>query len=219
VLVNGLGFEGWLERLIDAAGYRGPVAVTSEGVATLALEDEHGHGAVDPHAWQSLANGRTYVANVARALKAADPAGAATYDANAAAYLAEIEALDQELRESFAALSPERRTLVTSHDAFAYFAHAYDLEVLAPQGAGTESEASAADVAALIRQIRDRRIPAVFVENVTDPRLLEQITRETDARIGGTLYSDALSDASGPAPTYLAMFRHNLRTLLAALTA
>lgn len=217
VIVNGLGFEGWLERLVGAAEYRGPVAVASDSIAPLGLDDAHGHGPLDPHAWQSLANGRRYVTNITRALTSADPAGAATYDANAAAYLAEIEALDRELRAGFAALPTERRRIVTSHDAFAYFAHAYGLEMLAPQGVTTESEASAADVARLIRQIRAERVPAVFVENISDPRLIEQITRETDARIGGSLYSDALSGPAGPAPTYLAMFRHNFQTLLAAL--
>lgn len=230
VIVNGLGFEGWLERLIGAAEYQGPIVVASEGVAPLSLEDEehargakvdedHGHGAADPHAWQSLANGKIYVANIAKALKAADPAGAATYDANAAAYLEEIAALDRQVRESISALPAERRKIVTSHDAFAYLADAYGLEVLAPQGVSTESEASAADVARLIRQIREQRIPAVFVESISDPRLIEQITRETGARVGGALYSDALSGTTGPAPTYLAMFRHNLQMLLAALTA
>lgn len=224
VLVNGLGFEGWLERLVGAAGYGGPVAVASAGVTPLDVAAEAGHvhddhDAADPHAWQSLANGRRYVANIAAALKAADPEGALAYDANAAAYLAKIEALDRELRAGFAGLPAERRRIVTSHDAFAYFAAAYGLEIVSPQGLSTESEASAADVAALIRQIRAERISAVFVENVTDPRLIEQISRETGAAVGGSLYSDALSSADGPAPTYLGMFRHNMATLLAALTA
>lgn len=229
VVVNGLGFEGWLERLIKAAGYQGLVAVASEGVAPLTLDDDehgeehasvghHDHGMVDPHAWQSLANGRRYVTNIAEALKAVDPVHAAAYDANAAAFLEEIEALDREMHAAFAALPPERRRIVTSHDAFGYFAAAYGLEVIAPQGVSTESEASAADVARLIRQIREAGIPAVFVETITDPRLIQQITRETGAKVGGSLYSDALSGASGPAPTYLDMFRHNLTTLLGALS-
>lgn len=226
LVVNGLGFEGWLERLAEAAGYGGPIVVASAGIVPRAMtepaaEVEHGHhhGAIDPHAWQSLANGGRYVANIMKALQAVDPEGAAVYEANGAAYLAEIAALDRELHADFASLPEERRRIVTSHDAFGYFAHAYGIEVIAPQGVSTESEASAADVARLIRQIRAERIPAVFVENVTDPRLVEQIGRETDARVGGSLYSDALSGPEGPASTYLDMFRHNRATLLAALTA
>jgi zinc/manganese transport system substrate-binding protein len=230
VLVNGLGFEGWLPRLLEAAAYKGPVATASEGVKPRAMSepedggddhaedaDEHEHGALDPHAWQDLGNGRAYVANIARALAAADPAGAASYRANAEAYDARLAALDREVREGVARLPEARRRIVTSHDAFGYFADAYGLEVLAPEGVSTESEASAADVAALIRQVRREAIPAVFVENVSDPRLLEQIVRETAARVGGSLYTDALSGPDGPAPSYEAMFRHNVRVLLAAL--
>jgi zinc/manganese transport system substrate-binding protein len=225
VVVNGLGFEGWLPRLLGAAGYKGPVATASEGVEPRARRgdghdvhhDADGHGDVDPHAWQDLRRGRAYIANIARALAAADPAGAEAYDANARAYGERLAALDREVREAVARLPEARRRIVTSHDAFGYFAEAYGLEVLAPEGVSTESEASAAGVAALIRQIRRERVPAVFVENVSDPRLLEQITRETGARIGGTLYTDALSGPEGPAPSYEAMFRHNVRVLLDAL--
>lgn len=241
VIVNGLGFEGWMERLVEAAGYDGTVAVASAGVKPLEMgddehadedehahdeehaeeahaeEDHHEHGSRDPHAWQSLANGRLYVANVATALSAADPEGADGYRQRADAYAARLAEIDARMRAAVAALPPERRRLVTSHEAFGYLGAEYGLEFIAPQGASTESEASAADVAALIRQIRADRIPAVFVENVSDPRLTLQITRETDAVVGGILYSDALSGPDGPAPTYLRMFEHNLATLTEAL--
>ena len=117
-----------------------------------------------------------------------------------------------------AALPADRRTVVTSHDAFQYFGRDYGLTFLAPQGLSTESEASAKDVARLIQQIRERGIRAVFVENVADPRLLERIADETGATIGGTLYPGALSGPDGPAPTYLDMMRHNATTLAQALT-
>lgn len=234
VIVNGLGFEGWMDRLVEAAGYKGTVAVASNGIAPRAMEeqeehvgehaeqadhaDEEGHhGGQDPHAWQSLANGEVYVVNVERALSAADPDGAAAYAERAASYRQRLAALDAKVRSDIAILPPERRKLVTSHDAFGYFAAAYGMEFLAPQGVSTESEASAADVARLIRQINEERIPAVFVENISDPRLLEQITKETEAKIGGTLYSDALSGPDGPASTYVRMFEHNLATLTQAL--
>ena len=225
VVVNGLGFEGWMERLAEAAGYKGQIAVASTGVTPRAMAEEeeaHAEGAehhdgVDPHAWQNIANGEIYVANIAKALSAADPANAATYAANADAYLARLKALDAKVKAAILALPPERRKIITSHDAFGYFAAAYGLEVLAPQGISTESEASAKGVAGLITQIRKTRAPAVFIENITDPRLIEQIAKETGARIGGTLYSDALSGADGPAATYIAMFENNVAMLTAAL--
>lgn len=229
VFVNGLGFEGWLDRLVGAAEYTGPVVVATAGIEPLTMAEEHHdegeaeaetgeeHGGADPHAWQSLANARVYVANIEAGLTAADPDGAATYAANAAAYLAEIDAVDADVKAAVAALPPERRSIVTSHDAFGYFGNAYGLTLHAPEGLSTESEASAADVATLITQMKDEAIPAVFMENISDSRLLEQITSETGARIGGTLFSDALSPADGPAGTYLDMMRHNIATLTAAL--
>ncbi|NJO56513.1 MAG: metal ABC transporter substrate-binding protein [Rhodospirillales bacterium] len=236
VFVNGLGFEGWMDRLIKSASFKGPTVVVSKGVKPLSMAEEadhdhghghdkhakaekgHDHGEIDPHAWQSLKNGEVYVRNIADGLIAVDPAGAATYRANAERYLAEIAALDREVRAAIAKLPADRRTVVTSHDAFGYFAAAYDLRFLSPEGVSTESEASAKDVAALIKQIRAEKIPAVFMENVTDPRLIEQVRKETGAAIGGTLYSDALSPADGPAPTYLKMFRYNVATLTKALS-
>ena len=179
--------------------------------------DHHDHGAFDPHAWQSLRNAATYVDNITAALAQADPARAADFYQNRAAYVAEIEALDTEIRDIVESLPDDRRIVVTSHDAFQYFGRDYGLTFLAPQGLSTESEASAQDVARLIERIRDEGISAVFVENITDGRLLEQIADETGAAIGGTLYPGALSGSDGPAPTYLEMMRHNAMTLARAL--
>jgi len=231
--VNGLGFEGWIERLETSSGFKGKSVVASEGVTPLTLDEEHHHRegahedesaeseheATDPHAWQNLANGKIYVANIRDGLIAVDPEGKATYEANAAKYLAAIDQEDKAVKDALAALPPERRKIITSHDAFGYFADAYGLKIIAPEGVSTESEASAQDVAKIIRQIKEEKIPAVFLENVTDHRLLDQIARETGAKIGGTLYSDALSGPHGPAPTYLDMFRHNVSALAAALSS
>ena len=234
LIVNGLGFEGWLERLSTAAGFEGITVVATDGITPLSLEDEHEEGAAhedeeehghdhhrhgdeDPHAWHSLANGAIYASNIEEGLSAADPNNADTYREHGERYRAEIRALDQEVRQSLDALPAERRKIVTPHDAFGYFADSYDLTFLAPQGLSTESEASAAAVATLIRQVRDEQISAIFIENVADSRLIEQITRETDAVIGGTLYSDALSAEDGPASTYLDMLRHNVGAITAAL--
>ncbi len=216
LIVNGMGFEGWMDRLTEASGYKGQVVTATTGVEPLAIED-HGDSEIDPHAWQSLANARIYVRNIADGLAAVDPAGAKTYRSNAAHYLKEIDAIEAQVREAVASLPAERRKVVTSHDAFGYFSAAYGIEFLAPVGFSTEAEASAGDVAKLIRQIEQDKITAFFVENISDRRLIDQIVRETGARIGGTLYSDALSGADGPAGTYLGMMRHNIKTLVAVL--
>jgi zinc/manganese transport system substrate-binding protein len=244
--VNGLGFEGWMERLEKSSGFKGTVVVASTGVKPLTMSEEEGHhhgeaGAAeeheheehakgedhdeegeevtDPHAWQDLANGKLYIANIRDGLIAADPEGKAVYEANAAKYLDAIAKEDTVVKAALATLPEARRKIITSHDAFGYFGAAYGLEIIAPEGVSTESEASAQDVARIIRQIKEEKIPAVFLENVTDHRLLDQIARETGAKIGGTFYSDALSGPDGPAPTYLDMFRHNVGTLTAALSS
>ena len=220
--VNGLGFEGWMERLEKSSGFKGKTVVASAGVKPRTMVEEEGgtpETITDPHAWQNLANGKLYVANIRDGLIAADPAGKASYEANAAKYLGEIMQEDDAVRAALAKLPAERRKIITSHDAFGYFGAAYGLEIVAPEGVSTESEASAQDVAKIIRQIKAEHIPAVFIENITDHRLLDQIARETGAKIGGTLYSDALSPPDGPAPNYLDMFRHNVGALTAALSS
>lgn len=228
---NGLGLEGWISRLVKSSGSTAPVVIASKGVAPQKMEEEeeegHGHGkkdegpheVTDPHAWQAVPNVKLYVANIRDGLIAADPEGKATYEANAAAYVQKLDTLDGEIRAAWANVPAERRRIITSHDAFGYYAAAYGLEVLAPQGVSTETEASAKDVAKIIRQIKAEKIPAVFVENISDKRLVERIAKETGAKIGGSLYSDALSPAGGPAATYLDMMRSNLRELTAALSS
>ncbi|MEY3201727.1 MAG: hypothetical protein RIR70_1277 [Pseudomonadota bacterium] len=220
VVINGLGFEGWLERLMKSSGFRGERVVASRGVNTLeAGHSHHGHhhADIDPHAWLDIANAKVYVANIRDALIKADPAGEALYRDNAAKYLGELTALDETIRAQLAALPAARRLVVSSHESLAYFGRAYGVQFRAPLGRSTEAGAAAGDLGSLIRQIRRDKIPAVFLENITDPRLLERVQKETGARLGGTLYSDALSPPSGPAPTYLALMRHNAATLWAAL--
>jgi zinc/manganese transport system substrate-binding protein len=164
-------------------------------------------------------NAKTYIANIRDALVAADPEGKAAYEANATAYLAKLDVLDAEVRAAIAALPQDGRTIITSHDAFGYFARAYGVEVVAPQGVSTESEPTAKAVAALIRQIKAEGVKAIFVENITDRRMIQRIADEGGARIGGALYSDALSPRDGPAGTYIDMVRHNIRTLAAGLSS
>ncbi|MCO5090063.1 metal ABC transporter substrate-binding protein [Bosea sp. (in: a-proteobacteria)] len=228
VFINGLHLEGWLPRLVKSSGTKAALVTATKGIEPIeAAEQEHAgkgghghaHGHDDPHAWQSIANAKVYVANIRDALAAADPAGKAVYDANAAAYLARLDATEAEVKAAVARIPAQRRKAITTHDAFGYFVKAYGIEFLAPQGVSTEAEASARDVARIIRQIKAQKVPAVFLENITNPRLIEQIARESGARIGGELYSDALSAASGPAGTYIDMMKHNISEIEKALAA
>lgn len=241
VIVNGLEFEGFIDRLIEASGTRARIVTATDGVDPLEAghddgddhaaeeasaehddhdddRDDHHHGEHDPHAWHSVDNVRTYVANIADGFCEADPEGCDTYRANAETYAGELDALAAELDATLGAIPQDRRTLIVSHDAFGYLADAYGLTFLAPQGLSTESEASAADVARLIDQVRQDGASALFVENVSDPRLVERIAAETGLAVGGTLYSDALSPADGPAATYIDMMRHNADTVAGAVT-
>ena len=220
--VNGLGFEGWMGRLVEATGYNGPLIVASAGVAThdMVEEDEdygHDHGETDPHAWQSLTNGILYVQNVVKGLCAIDAAGCVAYAANGEAYMAELTALDATVRKQFEAVPEDKRKVITTHDAFGYFAAAYRVTFLAPEGISTDAEPSAADVARLIGQVRAEGARALFIENMSDPRLIQQIANETGVTLGGELYADALSGPDGPAPTYLDMFRYNVDQLIRAM--
>jgi zinc/manganese transport system substrate-binding protein len=225
VFVNGLGFEGWLDRLVKASATTAPIIVASRGVkprertVAHAQDGDHDHGNADPHAWQSVANARIYVENIRDALIGIDPAGKAAYESQASAYIAKLNELDREVHDAMAKVPPDRRRVITSHNAFGYFQSAYGISFIAPQGVSTEAEASARDVAAIISEIRKQKASAVFLENVTDPRLIQQIARETGAKVGGVLYSDALTDAGGDAPTYIDLMRHNLKQLANALTS
>lgn len=225
IFVNGLGFEGWIDRLITASGTKAQVVVASKGVKVRRLAHVHGHSnghhhqsSIDPHAWQNLENGVIYAQNAAEALAQADPVNAAFYRSNARGYSASLVLLHAATVAKFKALPKARRKVVTSHDAFGYFADAYGLKFFAPEGISTEEEPSAADVAKLINQIKTSRITAIFVENMSDRRLIDQIARETGAKAGGTLYADALSGKDGPASSYVRMFEHNSRQLLNALS-
>lgn len=220
VVANGLGFEGWIGRLLKASGSKAEIVTASRGVKTIAPPaDHHHHGGakIDPHAFQNVVNARLYVANIRDALSLADPDGKAVYERNAARYAAELDRLEAEVRAEIARIPAARRRVITSHDAFGYFAAAYGFTFIAPRGVSTESEISARDIARIVRQIKAEKIPAVFLENVADERLMDRIAKESGARIGGKLYSDALSGPDGSASSYVRMMRHNARTLAAAL--
>jgi len=219
IFVNGLGLEGWIARLIAVSGGRAPVIVASAGVKARDVADKRDPSRMvpDPHAWQSIANAGIYVGNIRDALRAADPDGSGTYDDNAKAYLGKLDALESEVKAAIAKIPADRRKIITTHGSFGYFGDAYGMEFIAPEGLSTDADPSAKDVAKVIVQIKREHIPAVFIENIYDPRLIERIAEESGAKIGGTLYSDALSPPNGPAATYIAMMRHNARALVDAL--
>lgn len=216
LVVNGLGFEGWIARLQQASRFKGAQVVASQGVPALANSPDH-HGHADPHAWQNPANVHRYLDNIAAGLIRADPANAGYYRERAADYHRQLTELERWADAEMATIPPAKRRVITSHSAFAYLGNRFGIEFLAPQGRGTETEASPQDVAKLIRQIRQSQIKAIFVENISNPKLLEQIGRETGTQPGGRLYSDALSAAGGPASDYLGMMRHNISQLVAAM--
>lgn len=228
ILVNGLLLEGFMERLIEASQAEAPVTTVTDG-ANILNDPTGGHyhfvdgKAIfhatpnDPHAWQSVGNVKTYVQNIEKAFCAADADDCATYKSNAAAYIEKLTALDTDIKAQIGAIPQDQRVAVVAHNAFRYFERDYGISFLSPQGVSTESEASAADVASLIRQIREKRAVAVFAENIADSRLVEQIASEAGLALGGTLYSDALSRADGPAPTYIDMMRYNVKTLVSAI--
>ncbi|WP_026620372.1 zinc/manganese transport system substrate-binding protein (plasmid) [Ensifer sp. WSM1721] len=245
VLVNGLQFEGFMSRLIETSGTKAPVVEVSKGIEPLKTAEEehahhegeehakteehvnasddhgheghHHHGEFDPHAWQSIHNAEIYTKNIADAFCQADKAGCATYAANSEAYLATLGELETEVKAAIDAIPRDKRTIITSHDAFGYFAHEFGLKFIAAEGVSTEAEASAADIAKLVDQVKEDKASAIFVENITNPRLVDQIASETGLKVGGTLYSDALSSQDGPASTYLDMFRYNVNTIKAAI--
>ena len=219
IFVNGLGLEGWMTRLIAASGTKATVVVCSDGIKPLKMEDwqRTGQTVMDPHAWQSLANARIYVANIRDGLSRADPAKKDFYSAKATSYLGKLDALEKEVTEVIGGIPPERRKIITTHNAFGYFADAYGIQVISPEGLSTDAEPSAKDVARIIAQIKKQNIPAVFLESVVDPRLLQEIASETGAKIGGTLYSDALSEVNGPAASYIELMRNNIHQFAKAL--
>jgi zinc/manganese transport system substrate-binding protein len=216
--ISGEGLEGWFEKLVQASGYKGKPIVVSAGIK-LRERQRKGKISDDPHVWNSPLNVQVWVANIEKALSATDPADAADYKANAERYRKELQQLDADAHTTFDPIPPAQRKVLTSHDAFGYLGRDYGIEFLSPLGLSTETEASAADVAKLIDQVKTEHVKVYFIETSNDPRLVQQIAAATGARPGSKLYAEALSPPGGPAPTYLRMFRHNIDQLAQAMTA
>ena len=232
VVLNGLDFEPWLPRLVEASGFKGKQVLASQGVEVRRLSGKHAHGDkghgdqdhgdqgqgdVDPHAWQDLSNGMIYVRNIAEGLSKADPRNAAYYESRANGYLTRMKTLDTEVRAAIASIPPERRRVISSHDAFGYFGAAYGIEFIPIAGLSNEAEASARDIAGIIQTAREADVGGIFIENMGNPSLAQQVGRETDTLMGGTLYADALSPPDQPAATYLGMLSWNAGRLVYVL--
>lgn len=214
---NGMGFEGWMDRLTGAAGFKGTVVVAAERVIPRTMTVDGGAIATDPHAWQDPRNAILYVRAIAEGLSAADPANAVFYRDSAERYAAQIAQADRWIEATLASIPDGQRRIITTHDAFGYYGARYGVEFLSVEGISTEFEPSAKAIAALVRQVRRQQVRAVFIENMTNPRMAQMLARETGAVPGGTVYSDALSPPNGPAATYLDMLRHNTTLFAAAM--
>jgi len=231
VIVNGLGMEGWVDRLIGASGYKGPIVIASKGIIPRQMDTEeretptneaHPTQAdagknIDPHAWQDVSNARIYVQNITEALCAAMPEKAAILRARSKAYDTELAELDAWVRKGLATIPASQRKIITSHDAFGYFGAAYNVTFIAPQGISTEVEPTATQVAKLIEQMKAEKVRRVFFEMMASPKLVTQIAKDAGASVGNPIYSDALSQAPGPAPTYIAMFHYNIQQFKEAM--
>lgn len=227
IIINGLGFEGWMGRLIEASGTKAPVVTASAGLSKpLTLKDtedkshdhdHHHHGSIDPHAWQSITQGRMYVKTIAGALQKTDPTNANNYGERAAKLDTELAALDAWVKTEIATVPADKRRVITTHDAFGYFADAYQVTFLAPTGFSTDDEPSAKEMKHLIQQIQSGKTRALFLESMGNPNIIKQLAAETGAVVGPALYTDALSTESGPAATYQAMIKYNVTELVKAM--
>ncbi len=212
VFTNGMGFEGWIDRLIKASGFKGPVIISTENIHPRLVFE--GKLIEDPHAWHSISNIKIYIYNITKALKDLDSENAGYYEKNAQNYIEKLNDLDREIRTVVDQIPPPKRKVITAHDAFGYFGNTYGIQFLAPIGTSTGCEARVKNIISLIKQIKEYGVKTIFVENVTNPKIIQQISRETGAKIGDPLYSDALSEPSGPAASYFDMMRYNSKQLI-----
>jgi zinc/manganese transport system substrate-binding protein len=219
VFVNGLGLEGWMDRLIISTEYKGSVISVSKGInRTLTLKEDDSESAhktiTDPHAWQNIANTRIYIKNIAEALIVTSPENAALFREKASVLDKELAELDMWVKTEIATVPPSKRKVISSHDAFGYFAQAYGITFMAPVGINTEAEPSAKMMAHLIEQIRKNGVKAIFFENMMNQKLVKQLTEEAGATVGPPLYADALSSRNGPASNYQSMIKYNVTKLV-----
>ena len=211
LFINGLGLEaGWMSNI--AKTYKNKLVVAGVGITPLKVV---GEDKIDPHLWNNPLNvANYYVPNILKALVKISSQNKLYFETNAKEYANQLNRLNVQVKEKFNQISVANRQAVTTHDAFSYFARAYDLKFLYAQGVSTDSEATAKDISDLEKLIKSSKVKIVFLENMTNNKLIQQIAKDTGAKIGGKLYSDALSKSDGPAPTYIKMINYNVDTLV-----
>jgi zinc/manganese transport system substrate-binding protein len=225
VFMNGINdeFEPWLEPLLKQAKFAGAKVVVSRGAKTISASEENTPSGkpkpaeLDQHAWLDPKNGIIYVNNIAEALAKYDPENAAPYRARAAAYVDDLKALDTWAKAEMAAIPPAKRRIISSHDSLEYLAKAYNITLISVNGWTNNAEPSAAELARLTQQIKKERVHALFLDSITDPRVMQRIGQEAGISVGDTLYGDALSKPGGPAGTYVKMIRHDIEALKAGM--
>lgn len=216
VLINGLTLEGWIGKLIYNSGSSALVDTITRGVSPIA-SDEY-EDAYDPHAWMVADNGVLYAHNIFQALSKVDPEGKSYYLKRYNTYSEKLRQLDIYIRNQILRIPIEKRLLVTSHDAFAYFAKAYGMRVAAVKGVSTEAEARTSDIQRVSKEIRDSGVPAIFVESTINPKIINELARANKVKIGGELYADSLGEEGSEGDTYIGMLQHNTDQIVSALT-
>lgn len=218
VLWNGLNLERWFEKFFRNLR-NVPSAVLTEGIEPISIEEGPYTGKPNPHAWMSLSNAKIYVENIRKALTKIDPANEATFTANAAAYTAKFSAIEEEVRSQLAKIPEGQRWLVTSEGAFPYLARNFQMKELFLWAVNADQQGTPQQVQKVIDGVRANKIPVVFSESTVSDKPARQVAKETGARYGGVLYVDSLTDAKGPAPTYLRLLEHNAATIVKGFTS
>ncbi len=215
ILVNGLGFEGWLKKLIDNSGTSAKIVVITNGIE--AIQNLSYKNTADPHAWMNVQNGLIYIKNIKNALIELDPTGKLEYEFNYGIYKQQLETLDDYVVQKISEIPEHKRVLITSHDAFQYYGRRYRITLEPVLGVSTEAEVQTADIRRIISVIRKNEIPTVFIETTVNPKLLQQIAMDNNVSIGGSLFSDSIGDLNSPAPSYYDMIKYNTDTIVEGL--
>ncbi len=216
VFINGLTFEGWIGDLIENAASKAPVVTVTEGIEPI-RSDKYQNSA-DPHAWMDLELAQTYILNIKDALVALYPKYENEFEQNYQRYQKQIKDLDQYILSEVKKIDQQKRVLITSHDAFAYYGKRYGIQLEALMGISTESDARTSDIIRVSRIIKERKVPAIFIESTINPKLIKQISDDSGAKIGGELFADSLGEEDSDADTYINMLKHNTDVIVGALS-
>ncbi|MFN7117931.1 MAG: metal ABC transporter solute-binding protein, Zn/Mn family [Saprospiraceae bacterium] len=217
ILRNGLTFEGWLNELIANAGTKADIVLITKGIQPI--ESQQYKNSTDPHAWMDARNGLIYIENIKNALVTLVPDQRAMFEFNYNVYRQQLLDMDNYIQQKINTIAPQKRVLITSHDAFRYYAKRYGIRVEAVLGTSTDAEVQTSDIIRLNKVIKESGVPAIFIETTVNPKVIQQLATDNQVRIGGKLYSDSIGDANSPAPSYLDMLQYNTNTIVEALTS